>query len=631
MKYLIHIFILALVLCLGNQASAQTTDEELATYYYQNGEYEKALLYFEDIYKKKPSEANFRFYLNSLKELDRLEEAEKLCKRHMKKNQNALALYIELGGLQELQGRQDEADDNYNKAIKSIGQNRNQVIELANAFSQANKLNLALRTYDEGKKKVANYPFSYEVASLYGSMGQHEKMIDEYMNLLSFNKGYLRSVQNNLNRTLDFTSEDDERVGILKTALLKNVQKHPEQNVFYEMLIWLFTQRKEFNAAYIQTKAIDKRQGEDGRRLISLASLCTNNEQYDVAAKCYAYIVDEKGARSRYYDTAKSLELVSAKKALVSTFDPPREEVVALDNRFKTVVEELGPGGEAARMMRERAMLNAFYLGESEAAITLLDNAINSPGVDEKLKAACKLDLGDILLTQGYIWDASLYYSQVEKDFKEDVLGFDAKYRNARISYFAGDFDWAQAQLDVLKASTSKLISNDAMDLSLLITDNLNLDTIYEPMEMFARADLLTFQNKFDLATASLDSISENYPGHTLEDEIIYQKAQIAYKQGQFDSTVVLLDEILTFYFDDILADNALFELAEIHEKIFKDEDKAKDYYEKLIAEFPASLYVIEARKRFRRLRGDVPIEEQEEFKPIDKGEDSLDSEPEGG
>lgn len=603
--------------------SAQTSDQELATYYYQNGEYEKAILYFEDIYKDQPSETNFRFYLNSLKEVEQLDEAIKLIKKHQKKNKDALGLYIEMGVIQERLGEVDEAKKNYEEAISQVGKSRNQITDLAKAFSNADKPQLALETYEKGKKDLnGSYPFSYEIASIYGELGDHERMIEEYMNLLEYNKGYLRSVQNNLNRTLDFTSDTDPRVDVLKTALLRKVQQNPESDVFYDMLIWLFTQRKEFNAAFVQTKAIDKRMGEDGRRLIALASLCTNNEEYDIAAKCYAYIVNDKGPDTRYYNTARTMELVSAKKALMGQFSPPKEEVAALDARFAGVITDLGPGKEAARLTRERALLNAYYLGESETAITLLDEAINSPGVDKTLKAQCKLDMGDILLANGYIWDASLYYSQVEKDFKEDVLGFDAKYRNAKISYYAGDFDWAQAQLDVLKASTSKLISNDALDLSLLITDNLALDTIYEPMEMFARADLLTFQNRFEPAIATLDSITRQFPGHTLTDEIIYQKAQIAYKKGDFEGAATLLEEVLTFYFDDILADNALFDLAEMNERIFKDEAKAMELYEQLFVNYPASLYVIEARKRFRALRGDVPVDQEveggREIKPIE-------------
>ena len=608
------LFLITFFMALG--LSAQT-NEELATYYYQNQEYEKALLYLEDIYKSTPTDTYFQFYLISLKELARFEEAQDLVEKHMKRNKGKLELMVELGNLMTLNGEGDKAKKFYEAAIDEAGASRSQVINLANAFVQANLLEEALRTYEMGRKKAPdNYPYSYEVASLYGSMGDHARMIDEYMDLIGYNQGYLRTVQNNLSRSFDFTS-DDPKVDLLKASLLKNVQAHPEQGVYYEMLIWLFTQRKEFNAAFIQAKAMDKRQQEDGRRLIALASLCTNNEAYYVAAKAYAYIVEEKGPGTRYYETPKALELVSAKRALTSSMLPEREKVVALEQRFSETIAELGRDPEAARLLREQAELNLRYLQDGEKALLLLDSALKSPGISAEFEAQCKLDMGDALVAQGYIWDAYLYYSQVEKDFKQDILGAEAKFRSARIYYYAGDFEWAQGQLDVLKASTSKLISNDAMDLSLLITDNYSLDTLPRPMELYAKADLLTFQNRLDEASLTLDSLSEEFPVHPLEDEIIYQRAEIAKKRGDFLVATELLERIVDLYFDDILADNALKDLAELQERVFKDEAKAMEYYQKLFMDYPGSLYSAEARKRFRFLRGDKQDEEPIEPREI--------------
>lgn len=601
MRRIICMLLVALPLLL----SAQDGDEELATYYYQNGEYEKALLYLEDIYKKRPNDTFFQYYLKSLTETDRLEEAQELVERHLKRNRTRLDLYVELGSMLDASGRPDKAKQQYDKAIKGLGTSRSEAKKVADAFVQKSKLEYALETYEKAKKESKDgYPYSYEIASLYGSMGDYERMIDEYMTLIGYNKGYLRTVQNNLNRTFDFES-DDPRVDMLKSSLLKNTQSYSDNPVYYEMLIWLFAQRKEFNAAFIQAKAIDKRQQEDGKRLIALGSLCTNNEAYDVAAKCYRYIVDEKGVGTRYYETAKSLELVSAKRALTQDIIPDIEEVKTLESRFSGAIQELGPGAEAARLLSEQAELNAYYIHDGEKAILLLDSALRTPGIKSDFKASVKLALGDVLLTQGYIWDASLYYSQVEKDFKEDALGAEAKFRNARVSYYAGDFEWAQAQLDVLKASTSKLISNDAMDLSLLITDNFNLDTITRPMELFASADLLTFQNRLSDASRTLDTLNAEYPFHSLDDEIIYQRAAIAKKKGDFQMADSLLTEIVELYFDDILADNALFDLADLNERVFQNEEKAMELYKKLFIEYPNSLYSAEARKRFRFLRGD--------------------------
>src|SRR5207237_519209 len=130
------------------------------------------------------------------------------------------------------------------------------------------------------------------------------------------------------------------------------------------------------------------------------------------------------------------------------------------------------------------------YLNKTNEANDLLEETIALPQLSLQLQAECKLELGDILLMTGDIWEASLRYSQVEKSFKHDEIGNEAKFRNAKISYYTGDFKWAQAQLDVLKGATAKLIANDAMDLGLLISDALAIDTNEAPLCIFARADL---------------------------------------------------------------------------------------------------------------------------------------------
>jgi tetratricopeptide (TPR) repeat protein len=306
------------------------------------------------------------------------------------------------------------------------------------------------------------------------------------------------------------------------------------------------------------------------------------------------------------YLVAKVEKLQTLKEELVKKPGINTAAYITLEADYESTLANLGKVQGTAIMMKELAHLKAFYLHKTDEAIQLLEEAIAIPGLYGRQVAVCKLELGDIKLFKGEIWDASLLFSQVELDYKEDVLGHEAKFRNARISYFSGDFEWAQGQLDVLKASTSKLISNDAIDLSLLITDNFNMDTITAPMEMYARADLLAYQNRFEEASITLDSIVNAYPMHSLMDEIWMLRANMFYKQAQYDSAKTCYEKIIDLYFADILADDALFKLAEMYETIFGDKEKAKALYERLITEQPASLYVVDARKRFRALRGDA-------------------------
>ena len=265
----------------------------------------------------------------------------------------------------------------------------------------------------------------------------------------------------------------------------------------------------------------------------------------------------------------------------------------------------MGIRTETATLANELAHVEAFYLQDPTAAIARLESILEIPGLYNRTAAITKLELGDVLVFNNEIWDASLLFSQVELDFKDDPLGHEAKFRNARISYFAGDFDWAQSQLDALKASTSKLISNDAIDLSLLITDNYAMDTLVEPMWLYAQADLLASQHRYDDARFKLDSLVTTWPGHALEDEVLMQLAEMALSENRVDTAMTFLQEIVDLHFDDIVADDALFKLAQLHDERLNNPEVALPLYEQLLFEFPGSLYAVEARRRFRLLRGE--------------------------
>ena len=338
--------------------------------------------------------------------------------------------------------------------------------------------------------------------------------------------------------------------------------------------------------------------------MIELAQTATRNEDYATAAQCYAYIAS-KGPENAYFFTARTQALNMRLQPLLKATPVDREAIAALAQDYEFTLNDLGLAKETAKIAQDLAHIRAFYLQQPNEAIDLLEEVLDVQGLYERTAALCKLELGDILVFQDEIWDASLLFSQVELDYKDDVLGAEAKFRNARISYYTGDFDWAQTQLDALKASTSKLISNDAIDLSLLITDNYALDTIVEPMWLFAQADLLATQYRYEEARLKLDSIVTTWPGHALTDEILMERAVMCIEQGDLDSAKHWLQEVIDLHFDDILADDAIFQLALILDDAEGDFEGAAALYEQLLFDYPGSLHAVEARRRYRAIRGD--------------------------
>ncbi len=584
---------------------AQENDLDLAEYYYNQGMYEQAKLYYEKIYKNNKTNKVYTNYLNTLIALKDFEEAEKLAKRKVKDDSRDGSGYVSLGDLYKKFGKDDLAKQQFELAIDKTEASRANIQKLANEFANINEYQYALKAYEKGKAEGKDgYDFTYEIAGMKGNLGDYEGMTDSFLDLLEQEPNYLQTVQNSFNRLLN-PQENAENLEMLKTKLLKRVQKNPDQETFSELLIWLFMQKKDFASAFVQASAIDRRNGENGARMMSLGELALNNKDFETSKRAYQYVID-KGPTGPYYVSAKMEKLQVMKDELAAKPGIDRVAYTQLESEYLTALNEVGKSPESAIMMKELAHVQAFYLSKTDDAIATLKEAIDMPGLYNKSQAICKLELGDVLVFKGEVWDASLLFSQVELDFKEDILGSEAKFRNARISYYTGDFEWAQSQLDVLKASTTKLISNDAIDLSLLITDNFNMDTTKVPMKMFARADLLAYQNRFDESMVGMDSILYLFPGHSLTDEIKMLKGDIYYKMGNYTEAQKYYQDIVDLHFTDITADDALFKLAEMNHYLLNNTELAMKLYERLITELPGSLYVVEARKRFRELRGDA-------------------------
>jgi len=581
-------------------------DEKLAMQFYEQKQYEKAASYFDNLYDKNP-DAYFTYYYKCLVEIKEYSKAEKVLKKQIKRNDTAFHLYVWLGKLYKLQNNPDKEKEQYNKAIKELIPIQSYVFVLAHAFEDEELYDYALEVYKKGRKETRDsYPYYYEVAELYKKKGDLKAMVNEYLDAIEFRESELYTAQTNLQQSLGY----DEKNGglnnpILKQELQKRIQQHSDKMIFSEFLIFLLNQQKDFEGSFVQNKALDKREKSDGTRLMELAKLCISNENYTVAEKCYQYVIN-KGKDNPYYDIANIEKLNSQYLQITNQATPNPADVAALSSNIEAAIKQYGISNLTVPLIKKSASLKAYYLNKPREAIQSLEEVITQYTFDKNILAELKLDLGDMNLLVGNIWDASLLYSQVEKDFKYDVVGQGAKFRNAKLSYYASDFKWAKAQCDVLKGATTKTIANDALDLSLIITDAIGIDSNDVPLSMFASADLLVLQHQYDKALARLDSINSVFSEHTLGDDIYYKKAEIYKRTNRYAEAAKMYENILEFYPTDLYGDDALFKEAELYERFLNDKEKAKQLYQDILVKYPGSIYVVDARKRYRDLRGDI-------------------------
>lgn len=590
----------AVLLCL--LVSAQGLyNLDLARQYESTGEFDKAAVYYEKQYNIDPF-GTYEPYLKCLKQIKDYKEAEKLIKKQAKRGAGAGKYNVDLGLLYEMEGDTDKAKKQFETAIKNLHPDAGDIYAVANTFIMNGKPDLALETFLKGRSLVPDNNFGFDIAELYGRKGETQKMIDEYLDIMTENTLFQANVQSVLQYKLSQDS-DSNLANLLRLSLLRKIQREPSQLIYNEFLYWLFMQEKDFESALIQAKALDKKTGDTGNRIYSLGEICISNQAWTVAEKCFDYIV-AKGSNHPLYIRAK-IAMLSAAFEKTTESHYTQAELLTLEKQFTEALQALGKNSITAPLMVQQAQLEAFYLDKVAEGRKILEEVIAMPALSSNYIAEVKLALGDIMILDGDLWEASLTYSQVDKDFKHDAIGREAKFRNARLSYYLGEFEWAEAQLNVLKQATSQLISNDALDLALLISDNIGDDSITEPLQIYSRAELLAFQHKNDLALQTLDSILVLYPGRKITANVWFKKAGIYITKGDFDSAITLYSDIVKNYADGVLADDALFRIGTIYENNLKDIEKAKSTYEQFIDKYPSSVFIAEARRHYRLLRGD--------------------------
>jgi len=599
-----HIFSGFLLFCIViNTYCQDNSDIQLAAEYFQQGELEKASLIYEKLAKSPVNTqliaSDYLSLLSALKESKKsenfLKNAIKYFPNNMQYRSNLAAHYQRIGEEQKFQSYVDNL-------FKQTQSNPFQLSILGQYMVTDELFPQAIEFYNKSRDLRGDKSIhALELASVYRIIGDKTSMIEEYLNYASDSPNRLSYVKNLLQNYLD---EEDDLVE-LESTLIRKMQENPNEIKYPELMIWLELQRKNFYGAFIQSRAIDKRNEKAGDRSLQIGRIALDNKSYEDAEEIFGYVAKQY-PYGRNYSHARKLWMEARELKIKNSYPVKPEEIRDLTEQYELLYRELFPSPTSFEALRNMALLHAFYLGEIEKASDLLNQLVSNPRAGKILIAKSKLDLGDIYLLKGEPWESTLLYSQVEKSNKSSPLSYEAKLRNARLNYFTGNFSLAKGHLDILKKNTTRDISNDAIALGMLISDNTALDTTDQVMQEFADIELLIFQNKKKEAKESLLRMMTAYEHHSISDEIYWLMSKLELEFGNFNESITYLDKILSSYAYDILADDAAFKKAEIYDFQLKETDRAKELYQQFLIGFPGSLYVAEARKRYRKLRGDV-------------------------
>ncbi len=573
-------------------------DDFLAKQYFNDGDFEKATVFYEKLVSKKPGRTDYiEGLVHCYQQLEKYTEAELLLSKKLKhKNVNPI-FFIEQGYNYALQNKAEDAQKFYKKAISKINKTPSLGYLMGRRFQKYALLNEAVEVYTKAMVLNPKLDFNIQLARIYGEQGSYAKMYDAYLLLVREGKTSKSNVLRNID---DFISEDATNTNnvILKRLLLQKAQKEP--NILWnELLSWLFVKQKQYSSAFRQEKAIFKRNEESStQRLTSLGNLLLEENETYIAEEVFQYILQHSTNEVSALDAELNLIDITLK-------NEGDKAINQVEKQYIRLMEIHGYKSQTLQLQIAYANFLTFKKNTPKPAISLLKNALELP-LNNRGKAFIKLTLGDILVYDKKFNEALIYFSQIQQKLKNDVLGQEARYKVAQTSFYKGDFDWALTQLKVLRSSTSQLIANDAMQLSLLISDNSLQDSTQTALKKYARADLLSYQNKTNEAITALNDILKNHKGEKIEDEALLKQAELLTGQKKYDEAKFNYQKIIEFYSTGILADDAHFAIAELYNNVFNLPEKAKEHYEKIMFNYQDSYYFPQARKNYRILRGDA-------------------------
>lgn len=573
-------------------AFTQQGEYILAENYFRNNQFNKAIQLYEKLVKKSPYNTTYlQRLIACYQETNNFIKAENLLKNKLHKQPNLTHINVLLGYNLERQHQLEKAQEYYNIAIKSIEKDVSYGEIIANTFKNYNKLDFVITAYKiiESKRPTANYGF--QKAQIYGEKGDFKKMFDAYISLVDKNSNYVRTVKSYTAKYINDDSENENNI-LFKKALLRRSASNPK-NEWNNLLSWLFTKQKEYKKALIQQKALYARNPNNLSKIKELGKIAYENNNFEQAKECFDFFIEKTNHPKEKFD-AISMNLLIAIKT----------KQTDVENQFSTTFEKYGINSNTFQIQMVYADYLTFEKNKPKEAEKVLEKAL-SFAKTRYSKANVKLKLAEVLVYKGKFNKALIYFSQVQSRLKNHYLGQKARFKVAQTSYFKGDFDWAKAQLKVLKGSATQLIANDAAHLFLIISDNQPKDSMPTGLAKFAKADLLAYQNKNNEAITILDTVITNFKGQGIEDEALFKQAELFIKNKNINKAILNYNKIIAIDEKGILIDDVYYQMAEIYNNELNNTEKAKEYYQKIIFDYPSSIYLVDARKKYRKLRGD--------------------------
>ncbi len=588
-------------ICVLFSIAVNAQNAELANAYLRKGEYKKAIVLYKPLLESNPIRQDyFKALLTCYQQVESYQEGQVLIETQIQKFPEQVYLYVELGYNYQLNDNLPAAREFYEKSLEYVRKNPSYAFMIGRAFRQNHLLDYALNSYQIAKQINPKLNTEISEAQIYGEKGELDKMFGLYLDLVDKNENYFSTVQRYV---ANFITDDktDPKNELFRKLLLKRAQSNPK-DAWNILLSWLFMQQHDYNKALTQEKSLFKRKQVGLERIGEIGYLSFENKDYSTAREAFEFMIANSQNLALDEQSKLIAEIYLLKIQNLSL--RKGEDRTKIEEKFESLLDQYGSNTESMDLHLAYADFLTFDLEQPEKAIVHLEKTLLKT-VSQFGKGLLQMKIADILVFSDQFNQALIMYTQIQYDLKNSELAQEARFKVARTSYFKGDFEWAQNQLKVLKSSTSQLIANDALELSLKIGNNMDKDSINEGLKIYAKAELLGFQQKYEQAIDTLSFVLQQFKGQQIEDDALYTQALFFEHMANYSAAEANLLSLLDFHPESLLYDDSIFKLGMLYQDHLAEPEKAKVMFERIIFEYPSSIYLVDARAAFRKLRGD--------------------------
>lgn len=593
-----------LLLSLSTNLCAQiNVNLSLAREYFQKGECDKAITEYENIIKEAPEYflVVYPQYKECLWKSRSWKDLEKLIEKAAKEAPDNPAYKIDLLSFYEEQGEKRKAEKTYQQLVDKFTASYEQAVGVVHWLMEKQQWAWAKAFIKEARRRLYEYAFAIEMAEIYALERNVEAMLDEYLLIAYNDPAQIDLVKQALQEQFD----NQALIQRAEQRMLELSRQYPDEKVFLDLLIWLYVQKGDFDNAFLLSRAMDKRFQLNGQHLFQMGMIAYYNRAYEAADRFFTYIKQQY--KDSYLSYAAARYSIASKEALIKQQNEhSQEQLQRIAEEYRQMIRTGRGRPEVKEAYTGLAFLYANYLHQADSALYILDEALKTYPQEKEFVAWAKIQKGDVLLLIDQPWEAALLYAQAAKEVKDSPVAYEAKLRRAKLFYYTGEFELAKEYFNILKAATSRQIANDALQMSLLISENQDSNSTSRVLLAYAKADLLFFQQQYASAYRLLDSLKQQAGGHPIMDDILWMQAKIAKQWKKYEEASAFYRQIVEQFGYEIWADDALFELMNLYYHHYKDHKQAAGYALRLIKEHPDSIYISQARFLLQKIEQQV-------------------------